>query len=158
MSAFLTDQLAASLCFAYSSPQAEIRRLQAEWENALRAKDLDRLMALYSRDIALFDVQPPFRTDGLAAVRELWETALPAFPEGFHIETRRLSLTAGEDTAFAHWQFRIVSEEPHENLVPTWLRVSAGYRKLHGEWKIVHEHVSLPVDPTTQEAVPAIEI
>jgi ketosteroid isomerase-like protein len=42
-----------------ASIQVEIRgRLDAQTE-AMRAKDIDRLMSLYSRDIVYFDVVPP---------------------------------------------------------------------------------------------------
>jgi ketosteroid isomerase-like protein len=150
--ALLTDQLEASLGLAGRRSEDEIRYLIAGWEEALQSRNLSRLMAFYSGDVVLFDVQPPFRTAGLSAVRELWEESLPLFPEVFRIERRDLQIEAGSATAFAHWLFRLAECPSGHAAAQTWMRVSAGYRKRQGCWKIVHEHVSLPIDPTSLRA------
>ena len=146
--ALLTDQLEASLGLEDRRSEDEIRSLIVAWEEALRSRSLSRLMAFYSGDIVLFDVQPPFRSAGLSAVRDLWEESLPLFPETFRIERRDLHIEADGAAAFAHWLFRLVDCPADHPISQAWMRVSAGYRRRQGEWKIVHEHVSLPVDPT----------
>ena len=35
----------------------------------------------------------------------------------------------------------------------TWLRTTAGYKRIQGKWHIVHEHCSVPFDPETSRAV-----
>jgi ketosteroid isomerase-like protein len=150
--ALLTDQLEASLGLVDRRSEDEIRSLIADWEEALRSRSLPRLMAFYSGDIVLFDVQPPFRTAGVSAVRNLWEESLPLFPETFRIERRELHVEADGTTAFAHWLFRLADCPVGHPVSQAWMRVSAGYRKRQGAWKIVHEHVSLPMDPTAFRA------
>lgn len=150
--AFLTDQLEASLGLVNRRSEDEIRTLIADWEEALRCRDLPLLLSFYGGDIVLFDVQPPFRTAGLSAVQKLWEESLPLFPEAFRIERRDLHIEADGATAFAHWLFRLSDCPADHPISRAWMRVSAGYRKRHGGWKIVHEHVSLPMDPTTLRA------
>lgn len=149
---FLTDQLEASLGLMDRRSEDEIRALIAEWEDALRRRNLRLLLSFYSRDIVLFDVQPPFRTEGLAAVQNLWEESLPLFPETFRIERKDLHIEADAAIAFAHWVFRLADCPADHPASRAWMRVSAGYRKRQGGWKIVHEHVSLPMDPTTIRA------
>ena len=153
MNALLTDHLVISLGLAQTGPEAEIRQLLANWKHALGERDLERLMSLYSRDVVLFDVQPPFCVEGFEALRELWEQCLSDFPEKIPIDIENLHVEAGEETAFAHWMFRVVSHSGDLPLAQTWMRASAGYRKFHGTWKIVHEHISLPIDPTSNRAV-----
>jgi hypothetical protein len=34
----------------------------------------------------------------------------------------------------------------------TWMRVSIGFRRLEGSWKVVHEHVSIPFNPMDNQA------
>jgi ketosteroid isomerase-like protein len=42
-----------------ASIQVEIRGLLDAQDEAMRAKDIDRLMSLYARDIVYFDTVPP---------------------------------------------------------------------------------------------------
>jgi len=35
----------------------------------------------------------------------------------------------------------------------TWMRVIACYRRIDGEWRVAHEHVSIPFGPMTGKAV-----
>ena len=156
MSALLfIDQREASLGLAKRGPEAEIRSLIAEWEDALCRRDLESLMACYGHDVVLFDVHPPFRVEGIDRIRELWEGVLPLIPDRF--ERSDLRIVADRTSAFAHWCFRPAGRLEHA-VVPAWIRVSAGYRKDGGLWKIIHEHVSLPVDPLTNQAVSFAEL
>lgn len=134
--------------------EAEIRALMSAWSAALETKDLDGLTAGYAPDVVLFDAKPPFRTAGPAAIRELWDACLPYFPERFTSEQRDLSVTVSGDVAFAHGlhAIRPVGDEPP--LGNTWLRITVGYRRIHGRWRVVHEHVSVPWDPMTDQMVP----
>jgi len=35
----------------------------------------------------------------------------------------------------------------------TWVRVTVGFRKMEGTWRITHEHVSVPCDLETSHAL-----
>ena len=52
-----------------SSTESEVRALFDSQLDAIRAKDLDALMAVYSPDIVCFDVVPPLHYVGSAALR-----------------------------------------------------------------------------------------
>jgi hypothetical protein len=54
---------------AMASTQSEVRALLESWSEAIRIKDIDRLMSLYSPDIVYFDLVPPLQYSGSAAVR-----------------------------------------------------------------------------------------
>ena len=153
--ALLTDRHEASMGLGVPGPEVEIRRLIADWEDALCSRNLERLMAFYCHDVVLFDVHPPFRVEGIERVRELWEDALPLIPQ--RLECRNLRIVADLRAAFAHWCFRPEGAVDRP-VVPVWIRVSAGYRKVGGHWKIAHEHVSLPVDPISNQAVSVTEL
>jgi hypothetical protein len=32
------------------------------------------------------------------------------------------------------------------------MRVTVGYRKINGKWKVIHEHVSIPFNPMNSQA------
>ena len=61
------------------STQAEIRALFDRQAEAIGAKDIERLMSLYSPDILYFDVVPPLRYAGSAALRGRFKQWFDAF-------------------------------------------------------------------------------
>ena len=129
--------------------EAEIRELVAAWSQALEERDLDGLTAAYAPDVRLFDIKPPFRTDGVEAVRRLWEACLPYFPAKFRSEHRSLEVTVNGDVAFAHGLHGIRPIDEAHPAGDTWIRVTICYRRIDGRWRVVHEHVSVPFDPET---------
>jgi uncharacterized protein (TIGR02246 family) len=136
-----------------SATEREIRGLIADWAQALAARDLDALLANYADDVLLFDVKPPFRLRGVAAYRAMWAACLPYFPARFAIEHRDLEITATPDAAFAHGLVQIRPIGAESPAGQTWLRATICYARVGGAWRVVHEHVSVPFDPTTGQAV-----
>ena len=135
-----------------SDPEAEIRRLVADQQSAVCAKDIDRIMAHYSADVIVFNVKPPFQTRGAKDWRREWEASLSHFPASFGTETRDLVITVSGDVAIAHYLCRFTGMPGQ-----SWIRDTAVYKRDQGTWKIVHEHYSVPFDPETSKAVFAVE-
>ena len=133
--------------------EADIRALAAAWSWALEAKDLDGLTAGYAPDVLLYDLKPPYRTDGADAMRRTWAACLPCFPAKFESEHRDFEVTVGGDVAFAHGLHHIVPIGEASRAGETWMRVTLCYRRIGGAWKVVHEHVSVPYDPMTGRVV-----
>jgi uncharacterized protein (TIGR02246 family) len=127
--------------------EAAIRSLIAKWARALEAKDVNGLVADYAPDAVLYDAIPPYKTVGVEGIRKAWESCLPYFPEAFKSEHRDLAVHVSGDTAFAHGLHRFVPEDPNHPSGQTWMRVTVGYRRIGGNWKVVHEHVSAPFNP-----------
>jgi uncharacterized protein (TIGR02246 family) len=126
-----------------------IRALVRAWSKALEARDLDGLTAAYAPDVVLFDVKPPFRIEGVEAIRRVWEVCLPYFPAEFISEHRGLQVTVSGDLAFAHGLHHIQPIGEAHPAGATWIRVTVCYRRIGGSWRVVHEHVSVPFDPET---------
>ncbi|MBP5973037.1 nuclear transport factor 2 family protein [Brasilonema sp. CT11] len=133
------------------SNEVQIRQLIADQQRAICAKDVDQIMSRYATEIIVFDVKPPFQTQGKVAWRQVWEECLPYFPNSFEIETRDLKITVSENLAVAHWLFRFTGTEDHPAM-QTWMRVTAVCQKNQGNWQILHEHLSIPFDPQTSQA------
>ncbi|NJO78260.1 MAG: SnoaL-like domain-containing protein [Cyanobacteria bacterium RM1_2_2] len=132
--------------------EAEIRQLITGQQCAICTEDVDQIMSRYATEVILFDVKPPFQTKGKAAVRQLWKDCLPYFPDSFEMETRDLTITVREDLAAAHWLFRFTGTEDHPAM-QMWMRATAVCQKNQGNWQILHEHISVPFDPATSNAV-----
>lgn len=131
--------------------EAEIRSLVADSVKALRAKDIDRLVASYAPDVMLFDVVNPLRSRGAEAVRKRLEDWL-TFQDPIEYEVRDLSISTAGDVAFSHSLNHVSATTKDGKNLDMWWRASVGYRKLDGKWLITLEHVSVPFDVTSGKA------
>lgn len=137
--------------------QRELREFIAGQMEAIRAKNLDAIMAPYAGDAVVFDVKPPFRTVGAVAWRAVWAACMPHFPVGVHMESRELTVRTSGDMGFAHWLCGFtmsLNGEPEQTI---WMRATVCCRRAGGRWQIEHEHWSSPYDPTTGRVVLELE-
>ncbi|TWU19879.1 YybH family protein [Allorhodopirellula heiligendammensis] len=132
--------------------EAEIRRLMKEWSAALEAKDVDALTKDYDPNAVLFDACPPYKTIGVAGIKQVWQNCLPYFPETFKSEHRDVQVHVDGNTAFVYGVHHFVPTPADHPCGMTWMRISVGYRRIAGEWKVVHEHVSIPFNPMNGQA------
>ncbi|HEU5432254.1 MAG TPA: nuclear transport factor 2 family protein [Thermomicrobiales bacterium] len=129
-----------------ASDEADIRRRIDNGVKAIRAMDLEGVMALYAPDIVSFDVQPPLRHVGAAAKRKNWIDVFTTYQRPLDYEIRDLTLVVGDDVAFGHSLNRISGTLANGRRNGVWLRWTACFRKIDGVWLIAHDHVSAPVD------------
>ncbi|MBW4661223.1 MAG: nuclear transport factor 2 family protein [Drouetiella hepatica Uher 2000/2452] len=136
----------------HATHEAQIRQLIGNQQRAICTKDVDQIMSHYADEVILFDVKPPFQTIGKEAVRQLWKDCLPYFPNSFEMETRDLTIAVNDSLATAHWLFHFKGEPDHPAM-QMWMRATAICQKHQGEWQILHEHISVPFNPETSQAV-----
>lgn len=130
--------------------EADIRRLIANWSRALEAKDVDGLTADYAPDAVLYDAIPAYKVVGADNIRNVWQQCLPCFPEKFQSEHRDLEVHVDGDVAFAFGLHHFVTPADHP-CSKSWMRVTIGYRRIDGAWKVAHEHVSMPFNPLNNQ-------
>ena len=63
-------------------------------------------------------------------------------PIGYEI--RDLTVSAGGDIAFSHSLNHLTGTKTTGEKADVWFRQTFGFRKVAGQWKIVHEHESVP--------------
>ncbi|HLT40842.1 MAG TPA: nuclear transport factor 2 family protein [Enhygromyxa sp.] len=131
---------------------AEIRALLDEWLDAIRRKEIDRLMACYADDVVAYDMMPPLEYRGAISYRTAWLQGL-SMSGGFEIELRSPVIVAESDVGFAfalaNYHVRPSTGEP----IDGWFRWTAGLRRIGGRWKIAHEQSSVPIDMDAQQAL-----
>lgn len=132
--------------------EQEIREIIARWSRAIEAKDPQRIVEAYTDDTVLYDAIPPFKTVGAAAIAKLWDDCFPYFPETFRSEHKDLTVEVDGDVAFVHGLHHFAPEPADDPCGATWMRVTACYRRIEGQWRVVHEHVSVPFDPISGKA------
>jgi ketosteroid isomerase-like protein len=134
------------------SNEATIRALMDEWTEAIRARDLDKLMAHYAPDVMVFDLTQALSYVGAARYRENIAGWFSAWQGPIHCERRDLAITAGDDVAFSSSLTHNSGIGPGGEKIDFWVRVTVGFRKIDNQWKVTHEHVSMPFDMETGKA------
>jgi ketosteroid isomerase-like protein len=126
--------------------EASIRQRIQNYVAAIRAKDLDRVMAIFAPDLVSFDLEPPLQHLGADAKRKNWARAFAAYEHPLGYEIRDLTITVGEGAAFARGLNRISGALKNGSRADYWVRWTACFRKIDGDWLIVHDQVSVPLD------------
>jgi uncharacterized protein (TIGR02246 family) len=137
---------------AMATTQSEVRALLDSWSEAIRTKDIDRLMALYAPDIVYFDVVPPLHYTGSAALRRNFLRWFDAYQGSIGVEIRDLTILASGDLAAAHLLHRTSGTLKNGREVGYWVRATVCCQRSHHGWLITHEHISLPVDVASGSA------
>lgn len=130
---------------AIDSPEAALSQAMAEWEAAFCARDVDRLLACYTSDAVCFDAIPPF-TDNLTSLRQKYLECFPCIPEGCRCEVRDLRILRRGTLAVTHFLWRLRGDLGDSPVARTWLRGSQSWVLEGEDWRICHEHWSLPFD------------
>lgn len=129
-----------------ATTQAEIRALLDSRSEAMRLKDIDRLMALYAPDIIYFDIVPPLQYAGSAALRARFSNWFDGWESAIGLELSDVTIWASEDTAAASMLLRASGTRKNGREVGYWVRTSNSCQRSDHGWQFTHEHVSIPVD------------
>jgi ketosteroid isomerase-like protein len=129
-----------------ASDEADIRRRLDKLVNAIRAMDLEAVKWIYAPDIVSFDIEPPLKHVGAEAKWRNWEKVFTIYQRPLNYETRDLAITVGDDVAFGHALARISGTLQNGDKSAYWVRWTTCLRKIDGNWLIVHDQVSVPVD------------
>jgi ketosteroid isomerase-like protein len=129
-----------------ASNESEIRTLLESWSEAARAKDIDRLMSVYSPDIVYFDVVPPLQFTGTDAVRANFLRWFGGFEGSIGQEVGDSHILVSGDVAVAYMLIRASGTLKDGREVGYWVRATICCKRSNGSWLITHEHISLPFD------------
>jgi uncharacterized protein (TIGR02246 family) len=129
-----------------SAEETQIRKRLDDWTTAFRRKDIDAVMLVFAPEAVAFDLVPPLQYRGRDTYRKQWERLFASYEGPIDYEIRELSITAEHDVAFSHSLNRIGGTLTNGKKAAFWIRMTACWRKVGGQWLIAHEHVSVPVD------------
>jgi uncharacterized protein (TIGR02246 family) len=140
-----------------ASSETQIRELLDGWLQAVRTRDTKRIMSFYAPDVVAYDAIVALQFKGVEAYGKHWEMCLSMCTGPMIFEIRELNIVADGDVAFAHWLNRCGGTDENGVEKSSWMRVSAGYRRINGSWRIVHEHFSAPFDMESGKALFGLE-
>lgn len=127
--------------------ETAIRALLDAFVKAIRAGDIDAIMSAFAPDVVSFDLGPPLQHGGGEEFRKRWQMFFEMHRLPIDYEVTDLGITIGGDVAFSRSLNRTGSAPER------WVRWTACYRRIDGWWRIVHEHVSVPVDMKSSAAM-----
>ena len=111
---------------------------------AIRDKDVDRLMTFYTSDVTVFDMRPPLDVRGASAYRPNFEKWFASFEGPLGFEMHNLRVVPGESAAFSHYLALASGARPDGGASGYWVRGTTCFERQDGEWRVSHEHISLP--------------
>lgn len=157
MKRLITFCLAAGICAfalpacAQSKDEQAIRALEDRFGAALRAKDLDGIMKVYAAGdgIFVFDVVTPREYAGYDAYKKDWAELFDQAEGPIEFEMSEFALESDGKLAYSHSIQHLAYTRKDGSHYEVMARVTDVYRKTNGQWLIVHEHVSVPIDPAT---------
>jgi PhnB protein len=112
---------------------------------ALSAKDVKGSINVYAKGTVMYTLAPPLRSQNddeasaAAAVQrwfDTWEGAI-------QYETRDLEITVSGDLALSTSLRHMMGDQKGRH-VDLWFRKTLGFERINGEWKIFHDHESVP--------------
>lgn len=126
--------------------EIQIKGVIEAWAEAVRRHDLFGILAHHEQDIVMFDVPPPLQSLGIDEYKKTWDLFFRYHKPSQAFDIEQLAITAGEDVAFAVAIMRCgsgTSSGPPEK-GGFLFRLTIGLRNIDGNWRIVHEHHSVP--------------
>lgn len=123
------------------------------WAAAVRAKDLDAIVAHYAPEIVAFDAIAALQFKGLEAYRRHWEICLTFCQGPMEFQLHEETIHGDGHVAFCHALIQCGGTNEQGEMESGWMRATIGLRRVEGEWKIVHEHHSAPFDMESNKAL-----
>lgn len=129
--------------------EGEIRALHEAWFAASRAKDLDGSMAPIAASIVSYEHSAPLRHTDIDQIREECRRGFDRQGDDFGWTVPDLEVAVRADLAVAWGLNRMADRKPDGTEDVMWSRGTRVFQRVAGEWKMIHQHVSFPVDPST---------
>ena len=122
-----------------------VKRIFEQYVAAVKASDVNALLALYADDVHMFDMMEPFEQHGREAGREIIEAWFSHESEQAWCAIEDLHVEESVDLAVARaavcYTLTMADGTKHE----MWNRATWALRRIDGEWKIIIEHTSVPL-------------
>ncbi len=136
-----------------TSPDQAIRALIGERVAAVIAKDPEPLGRRQADDIVMFDVLPPLMSRGAGAAVEKTQAWFDGYESAIGYEIRELDVHADERLGWASFVYHVSGTLASGAEVDMWVRATVCVERVGDDWRIVHDHESVPFDPESGRAL-----
>jgi ketosteroid isomerase-like protein len=118
----------------------QISKLLYDWADSTQKGENDDVLSNHSSDVLIFDVLTPLQYKGAEKYKESWGEWQPEYKEESLFEIHELDITTSETVAFAHGLIKCGIEPKID-----WVRATFCLLKTDEKWKIIHQHISMPI-------------
>jgi ketosteroid isomerase-like protein len=101
----------------------------------------------------LFLPAPPLKYVGVDAYRKSTEAWLSGWQGPLEYEFTDVHITAGDDVAVWHSLNHMSGTTTNGKKSEAWMRATVCFNKIDGRWLVTHEHVSVPFDMKSGQAL-----
>lgn len=137
----------------------EVAAKRSAWVEAFESQDVDRMMSFYVEDIYSYDMMAAPDGDALAMAfdgTEIWEanwvTFFELFEDDLDVTIDNLTVYQSGDIATVRGLTRLQGTMAGGQYIDMWSRETNVLHRVDGEWLVVHDHVSVPIDFETGQA------
>ena len=124
---------------------------------AVRTNDVDGFLRQCVPEIVVFDLLAPLEHKGWDAVRQSWRTGTASLEGPIEYDVDHLDITVSGDIAISRSLTHFGGTTKDGTRIMNHLRSTLAFRKIGGQWKVIHQHVSVPFDMRTGEALLGLE-
>lgn len=124
-----------------------IQQLITQWAHAVASRDMTQIMAFYANDLIAFDAVAQLQFSCKAAYQTHWQQCLE-FCLGGHstFELRDLTIKQNDALGFSHALVYCAGSNEKGEIQGCWMRLTQGWQQQQGQWRIIHDHFSVPFD------------
>lgn len=130
----------------------ELRELFQNWFAASERKDLDQSMDPISDTIVSYEHSMPLEVRDLQQMRQECQVGFDRARPQFRWDIPDLQVIVRGDIAVTWGLNRMADYENGEPKNVMWSRGTRIFQLIDGRWKMIHQHVSFPMDPGTGAA------
>lgn len=135
-----------------ATAEVEIRARIDTLRNAIITGDLETLKTMFAPHLVSFDIEAPLRHLGAEKKWENWEKVFTFYQAPLDYEVHDLTVLVDGGLAVVYSLNRISGTLANGAKNDYWVRWTAAWQKLDGEWMIVHDQVSVPTYFETRQA------
>ena len=127
-----------------------LKKLES-WSAAVKLQDIDQIASHYADSLRVFDAVGPLQITGRGEYVEHWQQCLSTCTISVFDSAEPVVEVEGS-LAVCSFLNKCGSTGESGEEEASWFRVTQVYRKINNDWKIVHEHFSVPFHMDTGEA------
>ena len=101
---------------------------------------------------SLHSIVAPLQYSRFAAYQKDYEYFLAQYEGPIDVEYRDMHVAASGDLGYAFGLERMSGTLKGGQKSDMWIRFTSIFRKMNGQWKDVHDHISMPADLDTGKA------
>ncbi|WP_236208096.1 YybH family protein [Pseudomonas tohonis] len=131
----------------------QLHALLGDWAEAVRSKDVARILGFYAQEVVAYDAILRLQFVGREAYGAHWAYCMEMCQGASIFDPQHVTIRAGGDVGFAHFLCLCGGTNADGVEQRSWMRVTCGYQRIGGQWRIVHDHFSSPFDMESGQAL-----